>query len=403
MQTPIDRRQAVVGLALAASTLHWNLAQGNWNLTQGNAEKPKRVGIIGATGRGDYGHGIDTAFNAAPGVEVIAVADADEAGRAAAVARTRPHRSYADYREMLQQEELDVVAVCPRWLDQHHAMLLAAAEAGCHVYMEKPFCRSLEECDEVVAAFQQRNLKLAIAHVSQYSPILDKVLELIANDEIGEVVELHGRGKDDHRGGGEDLWVLGSHVFGLMRSLAGGNAVSCHASVLVDDQPITPRHVAEGAEGIGPLAGNNLTATYRFPAGPWGFFNSRKRIASNPSRFGIEVRGTKGIIAMETGYLGKAHILRDGQWSGRNAASWEPISSAGINQAEPRGDGTYEGGHVAAITDLLKCIQTGGATRCSAEDGRDIVEMIAAVFESSRLQQTVALPLKTRANPLTLL
>ena len=114
-------------------------------------EKIYRVGIIGSTGRGDYGHGVDVAFTKLPNVEVAAVADPHDGGRAAAQKRTAAPKSYGDYRSMLQEEKLDVVGLCPRWIDQHHDMLLASAEAGCHVYMEKPFCRTLTESDEVRA------------------------------------------------------------------------------------------------------------------------------------------------------------------------------------------------------------------------------------------------------------
>jgi predicted dehydrogenase len=64
---------------------------------------------------------------------------------------------------MLAKEKLDIAAVCPRWIDQHHDMLLAAAEAGCHIYMEKPFCRTLKECDAVVNQLDMRHLKLGIS------------------------------------------------------------------------------------------------------------------------------------------------------------------------------------------------------------------------------------------------
>ena len=99
--------------------------------------KTYRVGIIGATGKGNYGHGVDEAFTKLPNVEIIAVADQDEAGRAKATTRTGATKAYADYRQMLASEDLDLVAICPRWIDQHRDMILAAAEAGCHVYMEK--------------------------------------------------------------------------------------------------------------------------------------------------------------------------------------------------------------------------------------------------------------------------
>ena len=171
-----------------------------------------RVGIIGRTGKGDYGHGVDVAFTKLSNVDIVALADEHQEGRAAAQKRTNPKKVYADFREMLAKEKLDVVAICPRWIDQHHDMIVAAAQAGCHIYMEKPFCRTLAECDSAIKELEKRNLKLGIAHVSQYSPVLEVVKSLIENGEIGDVLELRARGKEDQRGGGEDLWVLGSHM-----------------------------------------------------------------------------------------------------------------------------------------------------------------------------------------------
>ena len=363
-----------------------------------------RVGIIGATGRGNYGHAVDEAFRNLPNVEIVAVADADPEGLQKAQKRVEAPAAYRDYHEMLSTEKLDIVAICPRWLDQHHDMLMAAIEAGCHVYMEKPFCRTLEECDEVVAALEMRHLKFGIAHVTQYSPVLDVVLEVIEQDEIGEVLELRGRGKEDRRGGGEDLWVLGSHIFGLMRSFAGGHPKSCTASVFQDGHPVTKEDVAPGAEGIGLLAGDHLYARYDFDNHITGYFASKKDMGGKPSRFALQIFGSKGIIEMESGYAPPAYILRDSSWSpGRSGKSWEAITSNGIGKPETRTDGNYRGGHVAAIEDLIKSIETQQPTLCTSEDARGIIEMIAAVFESHRVNDTVLLPLETRVNPLSLL
>jgi predicted dehydrogenase len=366
--------------------------------------KKYRVGIIGDTGRGDYGHAVDAAFLKVESVEIAAVADPSEPGRAKAIDRTGAKTGYARYRDMLAKEKFDIVAICPRWIDQHHDMLMAAAEAGCHVYMEKPFCRTLKECDAVVNALDKRHLKLGIAHISQYSPVLATVLKLVGDGVIGDVLEIRGRGKEDNRGGGEDLWVLGSHVFGLMRSFAGGNAVSCYATVMQDGKPVTKGHVREGAERIGPLAGDHIQSTYAFPKGITGYFASRRNMAGKPTRFAVQVFGSKGVIEIESGYLVKADVLRDSSWSpGRTGSKWEPITSAGIGKPEPRTDGSYEGGHVAAIRDLIEAVEKDRDTKCTARDCTAIIEMIAAVFESHRLSKPVELPLKTRVNPLTLL
>ena len=363
-----------------------------------------RVGIIGRTGKGDYGHGIDVAFTKLSNIDIVALADEHEGGRAAAQKRTNAKKVYADFHEMLEKEKLDLVAICPRWIDQHHAMIVAAAQAGCHIYMEKPFCRTLAECDSVIEELEKRNLKLGIAHISQYSPVLEVVKSLIESGEIGEVLELRARGKEDHRGGGEDLWVLGSHVLGLMRSLAGGNATSCTAIVTNQGHQVTKSDVVTGAEGIGPLAGDNVQARYSFPSGAYGHFASRRGMAGSPRRFAIQVFGSKGVIEMESGYLAKAYLLRDSSWSpGRSGKSWEPITSAGVGKPETRTDGNYEGGHIAAINDLIDSVKHNRPTKCSAEDCRSIIEMISAVFESHRVSGPIELPMPTRVNPLTLM
>ena len=65
-----------------------------------------RIGIIGHTGRGNYGHSLDMAFVGVEGVEIVALADPDDEGRAETAARTGAATAYADYREMLDREKL---------------------------------------------------------------------------------------------------------------------------------------------------------------------------------------------------------------------------------------------------------------------------------------------------------
>jgi predicted dehydrogenase len=172
----------------------------------------------------------------------------------------------------------------------------------------------------------------------------------------------------------------------------------------MEGAPLTRQHVVDGNEGIGLLGGDHVQAKYSFASGVTGYFASQRNRGGSPSRFAIQVFGSKGILEMESGYLTPAHILRDPAWSpGRSGKAWERITSAGIGQPEPRTDGNYEGGHIAAIQDLMGAIEEDRSTRCSAEDARAITEMIAAVFEAHRLGTTVSLPLMTRVNPLSLL
>ena len=78
------------------------------------SDKVYRAAAIGRTGGGNYGHGLHLAYKGLDNVEFVAVADHDEAGREKAKAETGAKRAYADYHEMLEKEELDIVSVCPR-------------------------------------------------------------------------------------------------------------------------------------------------------------------------------------------------------------------------------------------------------------------------------------------------
>lgn len=365
--------------------------------------KTYRVGIIGRTGKGDYGHGLDTVWAEVPQTTVVAVADEHPGGRAAVAKKTGAKQAYADYREMLDKEDLDIVAVAPRWIDAHRDLVVACAEAGCHVYMEKPFCRTPAEADEMCRAMEMRHLKLAIAHQTRWSPTLDRARKLVEAGEIGEVLELRGRGKEDHRGGGEDLWVLGSHIMDLMRLFA-GDPESCYGRVFAKGQPVTKNDVMEGREGIGSLAGDAVDAVFRFPGTVVGYFNSKRNQESRPSRFGLSILGSKGVIEVFTGYMVPGTILKDASWSpGRTNSKWQRFTSAGIDQPEPLKGSSLHDGNVAAVHDLLESIEADRQPKCSMSDARWTIEMISAVFDSHRQGGPVELPLKNRENALAML
>ncbi len=368
------------------------------------AKKPKyKVAVIGRTGRGNYGHGLDIVWNDIDQAQVAAVADEDAKGRAAAAKRLKAPRAYADYRQMLEKEHPQIVSVAARWLDCHRDMVLACAEFGCHVFLEKPMCQTLEQADEMIAVLEKRNLKLAIAHQTRYSPSLRHVQRAIANGVLGDIVELRGRGKEDRRGGGEDLMVLGTHVMDLMRLFA-GDPQWCFARVSDGGKPVTRGEVRDGAEGIGPLAGDEIHATYRFSGTTMGYFSTHRARDGAAKRFGLQLFGTKGILTMTTGALPEIWLVEDPSWQpGRSDARWKRITSAGIDKPETLVDRGHALGNRLIALDLIAAIETDTQPKGGMYDGRAALEMILAVYESHRLGAPVDLPLENREHPLSLL
>ena len=75
-----------------------------------------RVGVIGHSGRGEYGHGLDTMWLSVPETEVVAFADADEKGRAKEQGKLKEAKAFADYRQKLAEmkPEIPVSIFCMR-------------------------------------------------------------------------------------------------------------------------------------------------------------------------------------------------------------------------------------------------------------------------------------------------
>lgn len=365
-----------------------------------------RVAVIGHTGRGNYGHGLDTMWLRLPETEIVAVADADEKGLAAVVKKLKVTKGFADYRAMLAETKPDIVAIAPRYVDEHRDMALAAVETGARgIYSEKPFCRTPAEADEIVAVCERRRVKLALAHVGRYHPVLPVVEKLVKEGGIGRLLELRARGKEDSRGGALDLWVLGSHVLNLA-TYFGGKPLACSATLLQGGQPVVHGDVKEGDEGVGPLAGNEVHARFEMERGVPLFFDSVQGAGEKGAGFGLQLVGTKGTVDVRADKEPLAQLLAGSPFQPtKEPRAWIPISSAGLGKPEPLAELKDSGNrNLFGARDLIAAMRDNRQPVCSAHDGRVVVEMICAVFESHRLNgQRVTFPLKTRQNPLAML
>jgi predicted dehydrogenase len=273
------------------------------------------------------------------------------------------------------------------------------------IYMEKPFCRTLQEADEMVAACDKAGVRLALAHRNRQHPVMQVVAKLVREGLVGRVLELRGRGKEDARGGALDLWVLGSHVLN-MAAFFGGDPVACSAVVRQDGKLVNRGHVKAGDEGIGPLAGNEVHARYELADGLIFYFDSIKDAGVREAGFGLQIIGTKGVIDFRADKEPLAHLLPGSPFQpSAQPRQWIPITSGGVGKPEQVADlARLLSSHELAGRDLLASIEQNRPPLCDAVQGRQTLEMISAVFESHRLGgQQVEFPLKTRVNPLTLL
>ncbi len=96
---------------------------------------------------------------------------------------------FEDYRKMLQMEELDWIFI-GSWNCYHAEHTIASFEAGKHVFCEKPFATSTEDCRRIVQAWHESGKMFTIGFTLRYSPHYRKVKELVDAGEIGELISM---------------------------------------------------------------------------------------------------------------------------------------------------------------------------------------------------------------------
>lgn len=365
-----------------------------------------RAGVFGHTGQGNYGHGLDMAFGNLPNVTVVAVADPDEAGRQVAIGRAQgtaevAPRGYADYRELLETERLDALAVGPHHLAEREAMLLAAIDAGVKaIFTEKPFAISPASADRVLAAAAVRGTKIAVAHQNRVWPGPRLARQVLESGKLGRLRAIKAYGKQDRRGGGQDLMVLGTHMLDLMRWLV-GDARWCNAHVSAGGHDATPADVVPGESGVGPVVGDDIVAHYGFDGGVTGSYESmRAGDGGKGNYFRIELCGTDGVVSVQsTSRIPPVHVYprpfalpdQPGEWE----VQWPETPAAPADGARPALSANQ-----LIVADLLAAYEENRKPLSGGEDARAALEMIMAVYASHISGNRVTLPLAQREHPL---
>ncbi len=358
-------------------------------------DRAYRAVVIGRTGGGDYGHGFDRIFTGVEGIEVVAVADHDPAGRAAAMQRSGAQREYDDYRVMLEKERPQLVSIAPRQPDCHKDMALAAIEVGAHIVMEKPFTETLEDADAIVEAARKRGVKIAVGHFHRFSADWRRMRYLIAEGFAGAVRQCLVEGKQDTRAGGEDLMVLGTHDFDMMRWCF-GDPSWCLANVTVAGRDISADDFRHGRGEPITVAGDTVHAVFGMQDGTrasWASvttgddWNTRR---FDRDKWSFMVVGTQRILGHQPGwgfgYLDSPFLMHRDE-----TAQWRPLPDPDEWPAPEHERHIVRG--------LLHAIETDGQPLVDAEAGRWTIEMVSAVYHAQQAHGRVTFPLPDRRHP----
>jgi predicted dehydrogenase len=309
-----------------------------------------------------YGH--MGSYREVPAVEVVAGADPYQEQRDAFRRRWGVEHVYADYREMLQQEQPDIVSVTTS-AKPRPEIVIACAQAGVRaIFAEKPIALSLAEADAMIAACREHGTILAIGCTALWHPYWNKIRELIAAGAIGQVLQVNGF----RRSG---LSHNGSHLITLVNYLAGGNIRWVFGEMESDEKAAQD----EDQMGNGYLAYDNGVRAF-VRAWPNGPADLEYDIIGETGRFRVSASG------------------QDVEWTEllKDSARAETV-----RRLFPRPQRIQSPG-VRAVHDLVACLETGKEPNCTGEDARAALEIAIAMRESHRQGgRRIDLPLADRS------
>ena len=125
--------------------------------------------------------------NKIPGAAITAVVDTLPEAAQAAAKELQIRRRYTDYRQILGDDAVNaVIVVAPT--DLHRDIVVDCANAGKHVFCEKPMAMTVEECDEMIAACRANGVKLQIGFMRRFDASFREAKRLVESGAIGDLV-----------------------------------------------------------------------------------------------------------------------------------------------------------------------------------------------------------------------
>ncbi len=334
-----------------------------------------------------------------PESDLVAVCDV-ELERAAALATQYDAAAFDDVGLMLALSNVQAVSIAtPHPL--HAGPALLAAEAGAHVLVEKPLAASLSDCDAMLAAARQHGIKLGVISQRRWYAPVRRMKAAIDAGKIGRPVlgtfTMYSwrepsyyqsdpwRGRWDTEGGGVlvnqsphmlDLleWLMGDEVAEVSGYWANLN----HPSVEVEDTAVAILRFRSG--GLGSI----VSSLAQRP----GIYTKVHIHGSNGASVGVETdRGATFIAGMSS--ISEPPLNDLWTIAGEEGCLAQFQAEDRARFAEVDAVNEY---HALQIQDFLRAILDDRRPLVTGDDGRRVVALFQAIYQSNREGKSVKLP-----------
>lgn len=329
------------------------------------------------------------AFKQVRGAEVVAVASPTEAHVRAFAEKHHIPKWFTDYRELLKLDEVQVVSLClPNYL--HCQATLDAAKAGKHVICEKPLCMNLQEADAMIQGCKEAGVKLMYAEELCFTPKYVRAKQLVDEGALGKVYLVKQSEKhfgphaewfwDIERSGGGVLMDMGCHGIEFARWILGRPKAT---SVLAQCGTYVHKDKTKGDDNAIIIVEfeNDAVALIEESWARQGGMDDRAEIyGSQGVTYADLLHGSSLETYSEVGYgyaVEKAPTTR-----GWTFTMFEEIWNYGFPQE---------------MQHFIDCVRHDTLPAVTGEDGKAVLEIIFAAYESAGTGKKVSLPFATDA------
>lgn len=294
-------------------------------------------------------------------------------------------KQYFDYREMIEIEALDLIAICTE-SGNHGKIALSCIEKNINLIIEKPIALSLEEADRIIEEAFKKNLKVSACHQNRFNKSIQKIREAVEGHRFGKL--MHGtahirwnRGEDYYkqapwRGTWEqDGGVLMNqciHNIDLLRWMMGDDITE----VIGMTDNLT--HGFIDAEDLG-------MALIKFANGSYGIVEGTTNIYPENLEETLYIFGEKGTVKAG----GKSVNLIE-EWRFADLLDNPEEVKREYHENPPN---VYGFGHKPLYADMIDAIKNDREPYVTAVDGRNALELVLAIYKSADEGKSVKLPL----------
>ncbi len=347
-------------------------------------EKKVGVGLIGS----QFISSIHAeALKSVADAEIIAVMSPTPGNAKAFAAKHGIPNHFSDLDDLLAMEEIDMVVIgAPN--NVHCEIALKAAKAGKHMVVEKPLCLNLTEADLMINACKKANVKLMYAEELCFTPKYVRLKALLDEGALGRPVlfkqsEKHDGPHADHfwdveRSGGGVTMDMGCHAIEFFRWLNGRKPIksvyaqmttSVHKDKTIgDDNSII---ILEFENDVIAMAEESWTKL--------GGMDDRAEIHGSEGVAYADVLQGNSIQTYSKKGVGYA-VEKAGNTVGWSFTMYEEIWNYGFPQE---------------FAHFVDCVKNHKKPAVTGEDGRAVLEVIFAAYESAGTNKKVFLPFKS--------